>query len=199
MKNTILPPAYLPVLAILFCLHFPAYADEEAERTALRTIKTNYEEAVSSGNLAAIAPFLDKAVTGVMVTGEAVEGFHGLEAYWKKIQNLLGPGGSYQVKVNTDKTELFGDWAVSRGGTEETVRLGNGKELKFNSLWTAVCRKESDGWKVYRMQATMDPVANVFISAQLEKAKWAFGLGGLIAGVALACGMGFLRRSTIRP
>lgn len=106
--------------------------------------------------------------TGVMVTGEPVAGLVGLEAYWNKIQGLIGPGGSYQVKVNVDKSDLYGDLAVSSGTTDDTVRLASGKELRFNSLWTTISRKENGEWKLIRLQATMDPVENVFISMRLN-------------------------------
>lgn len=162
------------------------HADEETDRTALRQIRTNYVEAVNTGDLSKIKNDLSAAVTGVMVTGEPVTGFDGLENYWEKIQNLIGPGGAYHVAVNVDQTDLIGDVAVSHGTTAETVRLAGGKELNFTAQWTAVCRKEDGVWKVFRMQATLNPVDNVFVSLQLKKAKLIYGGIGLIAGVLLA-------------
>jgi ketosteroid isomerase-like protein len=172
-------------LAILCCSLASGRADDESDRADLRTIKAAYEEAVNSGDLSKIAPYLDKNVTGVMVTGEAVEGLEGLESYWKKIQTLIGPGGSYQVKVNVDKTDLFTDLAVSRGNTEDLVRLPAGKELTFSSFWTAVCRKDNGKWKVLRMQASMDPVQNVFVSSRLKLTKFFYGAGGFAIGILL--------------
>jgi ketosteroid isomerase-like protein len=163
-----------------------ALAGDEAEHAALRKIKDAYEAAVNGGDPSKIGPFMAKGATGVMVTGEPVIGLEGLESYWKKIQNLIGPGGSYQVKVNVEISDLYGDLAVSSGTTEDVVRLANGRELKFNSLWTTVCRKVDGDWKLVRMQATMDPVDNVFISAKLKMAKLTFGVGGLVLGALLA-------------
>jgi hypothetical protein len=51
-----------------------------------------------------------------------------LKAYWKQIQDLIGPGGSYLVTVNVAKTDLYGDVAVSRGDTQDVVQLGSGRE-----------------------------------------------------------------------
>jgi len=184
--------------SVLFCWTSVVRADEEADRAALRVIKASYEEAVNTGNLSKLAPYASKDVTGVMVTGEAVQGFEGLQAYWKKIQDLIGPGGSYQVNVNVDKTDLVGDVAVSRGSTAETVRLPNGKELKFSSLWTAICRKEGGAWKVTRMQATMDPVNNVFVATKLNTAKLLAGVGGLLLGAVLVVLTALLRRKRVR-
>ena len=169
-----------------------ARADEETDRTALRQIRTNYVEAVNTGDLSKIKNDLSAAVTGVMVTGEPVAGFGGLENYWKQIQNLIGPGGTYHVAVNVDQTDLFGDVAVSHGTTAETVRLASGKELDFTAQWTAVCHKEEGIWKVVRIQATLNPVDNVFVALQLKKARLICGGLGLVAGLLLALAVRFL-------
>ena len=179
---------------VLCVLSFSARADEESDRAALRMIRTNYMQAANSGDPSKIAPFLSKGVTGVMVTGEEVKGLDGLVAYWKKIQSLIGPGGSYQVTVNVDKTDLYGDIAVSRGNSDDVVRLGTGKELQFHSLWTAVCHKEDGVWKVVRMEAAMDPVDNVFISLRMQKTRLAAAAMGLVAGIILTTAVGLLKR-----
>ena len=173
------------IATVLCCLNSIARADDDADRAALRMIRTNYEDAANSGDLSKFKNDLDDQVTGVMVTGEPVTGYDGLVSYWKGIQDLIGPGGSYHVTVNTDNTELFGDVAVSRGATDESVRLASGKELDFSSYWTAVCHKENGNWKVFRMQATLNPVHNVFVALQLGKAKLTYGIGGFVIGVVL--------------
>lgn len=183
------------IAAALFCCwNTIARADEDADRAALRLIKTNYVEAVNSGDLSKIKNDLSQKVTGVMVTGRLVEGYDGLVSYWKEIQDLIGVGGTYHVTVNVDKTDLFGDVAVSHGTTEEAVRLPNGKELDFNAFWTTVCHKEDGAWKVVRMQATMNPIENVFVALQLKTSRWIYGMGGLASGVMLVLIMRFIFR-----
>jgi len=169
-------------------------ADDEAEHTALRAIKAAYEQSVNSGNPAGLAPYLSDNVTGVMVTGEPVKGLDGLKTYWQKIQEMLGPGGSYHVTVNAEKSDLFGDIAVSHGTTEDRVTTSGGKEFKFSSNWTSVCHKENGAWKVIRMQATMDPVNNPFIAARVKFTKLVFGIGGAVAGALLVLLAGLVRR-----
>jgi ketosteroid isomerase-like protein len=187
----------LSALLVLAFSSSPALADDEAEHAALRKIKAAYEDAVNSGNPSKIGPFLGKEVTGVMVTGEPVQGLEGLESYWRKIQSLIGPGGSYQVKVNVEKSDLYGDLAVSSGTTDDVVRLANGQELKFNSLWTTVCRKENGDWKLIRMQATMDPVENVFVSAKTKMAKLTYGAGGAILGAVMVLAAWMFKRKRV--
>jgi len=89
---------------------------------------------------------------------------------------------------------LFGDIAVSRGTTDELVRLPNGKELHFNAGWTSVCHKENGAWKIFRVEATLNPVNNVFVSYQLAKAKTIFAIGGFLAGAVLVTIVQLLRR-----
>lgn len=190
MKIIRLLPSIAVALGVFWYFSLVARADDEADRAALRLIRTNYMEAVDSGDLSKIAPYLSKEVTGVMVTGEAVTGLEGLQAYWKKIQDLIGPGGTYNVTLNVEKTDLYGGVAVSHGHTDDVVRLANGKELRFNSYWTAVCRKEDGAWKVVRLEATMNPVDNVFISLRLQKARLVCGFGGVAAGAVLTLALG---------
>ncbi len=113
-------------------------------------------------------------------------GYADLVAYWQEVQKLIGPGGTYHVTVNVDKTDLFGDVAVSHGTTDEMIRLANNKDLNFHAFWTAVCHQEAGAWKVVRMEATLDPIDNVFVTLQLKKARLVCGTGGLLAGVVLA-------------
>ena len=173
------------ILLTIFALTFTVQAADEADRAALRAIKAVYEDACKTGDPNKLAPHLSANATGVMVTGEEVVGLDGIKTYWTKIQSLMGPGGVYTTAITVDNTEFFGDTSVSRGTTDDLVRLASGNELKFNSRWTAVCRKENGAWKIYRMQASLDPIQNVFIAGRIAGAKLTYGIGGLVTGLAL--------------
>jgi ketosteroid isomerase-like protein len=138
-----------------------------------------------------------------MVTGDSVRGIEDLRAYWQKIKQLLGENGEYTASVNPDELSLIsGDIALSKGSTQEVAVTGAGKRYEFSSQWTAVCRKEDGQWKLLRVQATMDPVSNVFVKAFLRRTAAGSGLAGaavgLVAGALLA---GFLlrRRRATQP
>jgi ketosteroid isomerase-like protein len=173
------------------------HADEEADRVTLRNIKSAYEEALNSDNVNKLAALLDPNFSGVVVTGEEIKGLEGLQRYWGKIKELIGPGGTYHVKVNAERadTEFLGDVAVSHGTTDETVRTDKGRNFEFNSLWTAVCRKQNGEWKVVRIHAAMNPVNNAFTSTFMRVAKLAYGGGGLGIGFLLGFLTRFIRRS----
>ncbi len=186
MKNLRLSRFLLTALLLSPLLApIPAHADEEADHNALRAIKAAYEAAVNAGDPARLAPHLATNATAIMVTGEAIAGLAELENYWRKIKQLIGPGGSYHFTANVERTDLYGDLAVSRGTTDDTVRLPGGRELKFNSHWTAVCHREPGGWKILRLQATLDPVDNVFVRTKLATNRATWGAGGALASTLL--------------
>ena len=156
----------------------------DAERARLREFIPVYERAVNEGELEVLKPHLDPEFTGVMVTGEEIEGFQGLVDYRKGIQELLGEGGTYRVKAKVGGPAVFsGDMAVAHGTTEDEVVTGAGKKYSFTSQWTAVCRKTGGEWRILRVQGTMDPVKNPFVLALVGAASTTFGLIGLAVGV----------------
>jgi len=159
------------------------YAAEEADHEALRKIKAIYEEAVKSDDLSKLFPHLGGNLTAVTPTGEEVKGAQELQAYFKRIWDLIGKGGAYQVKVNVTNTDLFGDIALSYGTTEEFVKTAEGREYKFPMLWTAVARRDNGEWKAIRMHGSIDPLGNVFVATRLNAIKWIYGGGGLLVGL----------------
>jgi ketosteroid isomerase-like protein len=174
----------------------PLYADEQADREALTKIRALYEESVKSDDISKLLPHMSAHLTAVTPTGEEVKGAQELQAYFKKIWDLIGKGGSYEVKVNVTSTDLYGDIAVSRGTTEELVKTADGKDYKFPMLWTAVLRREEGGWKALRMHGSMDPLGNVFVKTQMTALKWLYGGGGLIVGLIGGFILVGLRRSS---
>jgi len=164
-----------------------AAADDAADHDALRKLKRAYEEAVAQDRVDALVPHLDKQFSGIMLTGEQVVGEEGIRAYWKKIKDLMGPGGKYTVSVEPeDLSMLFGDIAVAKGTTTDVVTTDRG-EYRFTSHWTAVCRRVDGEWKILRVQGSMDPVANPFVKKLVTtSAVWSGGGGG---GLGLAAGL----------
>lgn len=156
----------------------------DAERARLREFIPVYERAVNEGELDVLKPHLDPEFTGVMVTGEEIEGFQGLVDYRREIQELLGEGGTYRVKVKVGGPAVFeSNTAVAHGTTEDEVVTGAGKKYSFTSRWTAVCRKTGGEWKILRVQGTIDPVKNPFVLALVGAASTTFGLIGSAVGV----------------
>lgn len=181
----------------------PAATQQADDHAALRAIVPLYEQAVNQGNPALLQPYLDPEFTGVMVTGESVEGFDSLQAYWTKIKNLIGSDGSYRVKVNVAAPAIIdGDLAIAHGTTDDVVHA-KGRDMQFTSAWTAVCRKSVGQWKLLRIHSAMDPVDNVFVHSSVTQASLLAaaiaGIAGLIVGailVAILKGRSGARRPT---
>lgn len=164
----------------------PFPADPEADHDQLRAIRAIFEDAVNTRDIDKLAPILDDGITGVPVTGEEVRGMDGLRAYWRKVWEMIGEGGSYRVEVHPELSSLYGDLAVARGSADERVVTDNGREFRYTSHWTAVARRVADGtWKVLRMHSAMDPVNNPFVAAQVRASRIAYGAGGLVLGLLL--------------
>ena len=156
-------------------------AGEEEDRASLRALKATYEEAINTNDLAKMTPYLSDSFQGVMVTGESVQGRSAVESYWKKIRAMIGSGGSYTVAVTPGAVTLEGDLAIASGSAQEVV-ISGGQQFRFDSMWTAVCRRAGDGWKLERLQATMDPIDNVFVRARMRGAGIQYGAAGFIMG-----------------
>lgn len=169
----------IPLLAL--CLTVSVHADDDKQ--ALRELRALYEKAVSEGDPQSLKPHLADDFTAVMVTAEEVTGHDGVLAYWEKVVEFVGDGGSYRVSLDPDDSIIEGDIAITKGRALEQVTLKSGKSIEFTSLWTAVARKEEGTWKLVRIHAAIDPIGNPII-AYLNRAKgWLLGGGGLLLGL----------------
>jgi ketosteroid isomerase-like protein len=175
---TIMKHIIIPLLAL--CL--PAFAIEE-DKQALRNLKTTYEKAIEDRNLDALKPHLAHDFTAVMITADEVKGVDGIIAYWGKVEDFIGEGGTYQVRLDPDDTIFEGNLAIAKGRALEKVKLASGKNLEFTSQWTAIARKEGGAWKLVRIHAAIDPVGNPIIRFLQGSKQWLFGIGALIAGL----------------
>ena len=166
-------------------------AVEAAEWMKIREIKAIYEQAVSANQIDKLRPFIASNFHGILVNGQQARSFEELAQRNREIRNLIGSGGSYKVKVNYEPGHMFGGYATAFGTTEETVVTAGGKSFAFSSSWLVNLIKEGDQWKLHRIQASLDPVDNVFVKDAVKYTGMMFGGGGLILGAIL----GFLARS----
>ena len=157
-----------------------------ADYDALRHLRSTYEDALSSNNLAEVKPLLAAGFTGVMISGEEIKSYEDFEALWMRFRNRIGEGGKYQVKVITNQTDFFGDVGLSRGYTEETIHTAAGKEYQIRARWTAETRKEDGEWKIVRVQGTVNPIDNPAIHEMVNGTRLIFGASGAAAGFMLA-------------
>jgi ketosteroid isomerase-like protein len=162
-----------------------ASADEEADHEALRQLVREYEAAVQKGAPSLLKPHLAEGFTGIMITGEEVDSYESLAAYWERIQGLLGEGGKYSVQVNVaELATIVGDVAFARGTTEDLAVTSDGKEYRFAGFWTAICIREADGWKILRVHGSMDAITNTFVTTAIRTTStFASIIGGVVGFV----------------
>jgi ketosteroid isomerase-like protein len=158
----------------------------EAEREALRQLRSVYEAAIRDNRVEALAPLLHDDFHGVMVTGRAVTGLAGLQQYWTDIRALMGEGGKYTTTLKPEASVFVGDLALARGTSDDVVVTGGGEEFRFTTAWTAVLQKVNGQWKIRQAQASMDPVNNAFTRTFTRRMlRWTMPLAvlaGLVVG-----------------
>jgi len=160
-------------------------AAEEAEWVKIRNIKAIYEDAVNSNQLEKLKPYIAKNFHGVMVNGREARSYDNLVKIVADLRALIGAGGSYHVKISYEPGTMFGDLAVANGAAEETIVTGSGKRFEPASTWLVNLIKEDGEWKLYRVQATMDPVNNVFVRDTVKYTGIFFGGGGVLVGALI--------------
>ena len=173
----------MKTLTLLIALCMPVLANEQ-DKDALRSLRSTYEKAIASRDLATLKPHLAADFTAVMITADEVKGFDGILSYWKKVEEFLGKDGTYQVTIDPDDTVFEGNIAIAKGRAKEHV-VRSGKTLDFTSQWTAIARKEGDAWKLVRIQASIDPVGNPIIGVLQGYKQWVIGIATLFGGLLI--------------
>jgi len=167
-----------------------ALPDEEALHAELRLLVPIYEKAISSGDLSPLEPLFYDGTSGVVVNGESFKSFAELKAIYAKFFASF-PGVVYKVTLNPDRSQIFGDIAVTHGACDEYVKTTAG-EFTYTSTYTAVLRRVDGKWRLVRSQVTMDPFQNSIVQYFVKKAEMGYGLGGLAIGVLGGLLAGFL-------
>lgn len=182
------------VLLIGVCLAMPGFvhADAEADHNALRKIKVVYEDAMNSGDLDKLRPYIASGFTAVMATGDEVKGIDELKTFWANVKKKLGDNVTYHIAVEPELSDLYGDIAIARGKATESIGMGS-RKLDLQTNWITILHKENGQWKGVRSQATINAFENPVIDLLLKKAKLIFGLGGLILGIFIGLLIPFRR------
>ena len=159
-----------------------AAADEAAMHDELRQLKTVYEEAINSGNLAALEPLFESGSSGVVVDNQPFKSPAELKSIYDRFHAAF-PGVVYRVKLNPEPSLIFGNLAVAHGTGEEYVKTAAG-EFTYASSFTVVLRRDAPHqWKLVRSQITMDPFQNSIVQYFVAKTRLWFGGGALAAGL----------------
>ncbi len=180
------PPTPAPTAASL--------PDEEALHQELRGLKKIYEDAVNSGNLAPLAPVFGPQTSGVVATNEEFHTLDDMQQIFDRFKSTLGPGYTYRVTLNPERSLIYGDIAVCRGTSDEYIKSGSGNEFKLLTRWTAVLQRDNGQWHLLRSQVSMDPFHNPVSDYFFASVKKVYGGGGLALGLIAGIILGYLLR-----
>ena len=154
------------------------------DKKALRALSEKYEAAINQGNFSSLKESVAPNASAVFMTGQEFMGLDAMQNYYDEIKGKLGTGSSYIVKLNPDTTEFHGNIAIAHGTSNEQVTFGNGKQLAYQSKWTAVLEKNNDQWIAIRMHVSIDPIDNPFIAMKQRFTLWSYaGAAGLGCGI----------------
>ena len=136
----------------------PAEDANEPDHQALREIKAVFEKAASENNLELLRPYVNETFSAVTYTDREFTDFDAFKARWQKTRDEIVGDGSYKVTLLPERSEIYGDFAIARGDSENVLVNQAGKEFHFTSHWTAVCRKVDGQWKIVRAPQLAGPV-----------------------------------------
>jgi ketosteroid isomerase-like protein len=158
----------------------------EADHQALRELKAVFEKAASENKLDLLKPFVSEAFSAVTYTDREFTDFDAFKARWEKTRDEIVGNGSYKVTLLPERSEIYGDFAIARGDSENVLVNSAGKEFHFTSHWTAICRKIDGQWMIVRAHSSLDPFGNPMIidgvTNKIVQAAGVAALGGLIVG-----------------
>lgn len=177
-------------------------ADREADRQALRELKAVFEQAASENKLDLLKPHLHDPFSVVTYTDREFTDFEAFKSRWQETRDeVVGQTGSYKVTLQPEPTEFFGDIAVARGDSDNVLVGASGKEYRFTSHWTAVCRKVDDQWKIVRVHSSLDPFGNPMVVGEVSSKLVQTGLAAAVGGLLLGGLLGWVlaRRSATPP
>jgi ketosteroid isomerase-like protein len=176
----------LVLSAATSAISFAQDTDREADKQELRALAAKYEAAINQGSFSELQDSAAPEVSAVFMTGVEVKGIKEMQKYYEEIKTKIGSGGSYTIKLLPDDTDFHGNVAVAHGASDETVILGNGKRITYQSHWTAVLEKVNGKWIALRLHVSIDPIDNPFVTMKMGMMKWMnLGIGGL-AGLVIA-------------
>ena len=154
------------------------------DKNALRALAKRYESAINQGNVSLLKDSVSPTASAVFMTGHELVGIDAMQKYYDEIKQQLGTGSSYSVTLHPDDTEFHGNIAIAHGTSEERVVFGNGKQLSYQSKWTAVLEKKADQWIAIRMHVSIDPIDNPFITMKNRVTNWTYaGVAGLVSAL----------------
>lgn len=185
---------FIPFFLGLTCFADAAEPDRESDKQALKALAAQYEAAINSGDLSGLGDSLLPEASAVFVTGDECRGLPAMQEFYNGVRDQLGTGTRYTVKLVPDNTDFYGDVAIGHGLSDETVRFSSGKELSWQTRWTAILKKTDGVWRTSRLHVSLNPFDNPVIAARSKVTNWILLAGGVLGGLIAGFLLGRCRR-----
>lgn len=157
----------------------------DPDRQALRSLAARYESAIRTGDLMSLKDSVHQEASAVFMTADEVSGLPAMQTFLDGIKKQLGEGTKYSVKLTPGPTRFESDIAIASGTSDEKVVFDNGKELSYQTKWTANLKKVDGKWLALRLHVSLDPINNPIIDFQAKAGKWIVGGMAGIGGILL--------------
>jgi ketosteroid isomerase-like protein len=195
MKKYLLPLVVLFLLAVCLPTQVARAAEAEVDQ-AITKLREGLVDSFNHGDIDRLLTYLDTNAVVTWQNGEVCEGPAAVKAYYERMMKGDRP---VVRKVSAEPKVLGrhvqGDWAVSWGNLNDVFVLNDGRELPFNSRFTATVAKRGDHWVVSAFHVSVNAFDNAILAWAIKKTVLLSGAGGLVIGVvAGAVLIGMLRR-----
>ena len=172
---------FLPLFA------FPTYAqfDPEQERSRLRQMLTDIEQALNDKQMQPILELLEDDAVVIFLNGHVARGPEGINAYFENIfsgsEAILK---DYQTRADVGApARFYGDIAVADGSTEDTFFFIDGSDMTVTTYWSAVLKHSGGDWKVVNLHFSSNLFDNPLMSAFESKMMFLIGASFLIGAL----------------
>ncbi len=189
--------AFWSLLLTLTSLGLPQSALAEIsklDKAAIDQTRNMALQALNTRDFSKIEPYLHPTFTITTVDNRTFHKVPEFEQYWN--QQLKGPIKeiALDVTVDTPRTFLSPQTAVSHGDANSTFYFTDGNSAKMPMRWTAVLQKVQNIWTIQSLHFSASLLDNPVLSASQFQGRvlaTIASVGGLLVG---AVGMWLLRR-----
>lgn len=178
----------LIIFIFLSLFAFPVHAqfDPEQERSRLRQMLTDIEQALNDKQMQPILELLEDDAVVIFLNGHVARGPDGVNAYFENIfSGSKAVLKDYQTRADVGApARFYGDIAVADGSTEDSFFFIDGSDMTMTTYWSAVLKHSGDDWKVVNLHFSSNLFDNPLMSALESKMMLligaAFVIGALI-------------------
>jgi ketosteroid isomerase-like protein len=183
------------LLTIMSLMFNAAFADTEQDHEMLRNLRTQATAALNTNNFSQIEPLLSRNFTITTVDNHKFTNLEEFKNYWQSLfdgKNAILKSIQIDPKADALTEFLSPDIGIVYGTSDDTYHFTDGDSRKMATRWTAVVKRETDGWKLVALHFSANLMDNPVLAAAKTCAYWYAAAGvitGCILGILIMLGM----------